>query len=430
MADFDTIYTELRHLLAGRPLPQQRAPSQGGLPDYGYGPVTQASREGEMAPQLGQGPVSEQDPADAFWAAVTGPARVATDVAAQPVRAGEAVAEAYQDPSLANVTNAGFQSGMAVLRPAAALGMLGAGYAEATRRDLGVGAAGPAEAQQKKKTAQPTRTYEGLNADQSRRLDELRGKIEARSASRAEREEFAGLNAIVTDLQRQRNTAGQGEYNQAVDRAEQAFKIEKARDTRFADSEVGKMMGVTGGLNPILAGIGVGGLSRLATGGKNALYNYALPAAEGFGAGATAGNVPLIGDMLYAPAANPEKAAWRAKAHELPPTHPRKAEFTDYADKLPDENQVRKEASDEFYGNFLERTGAAGLEGMLGGLVGSNAVRVGGRGWNALMSPFARNEKAPAQAAENMLMKIKDKNGVTRYYDTVDKKWVKQPDAD
>lgn len=60
----------------------------------------------------------------------------AQEFVAQAGRAGTSIAEAQSDPTLANVTNAGVQTGMAFGRPVVAAGAGAAGLLEAMRRDV------------------------------------------------------------------------------------------------------------------------------------------------------------------------------------------------------------------------------------------------------------------------------------------------------
>jgi hypothetical protein len=355
-------------------------------------------------------------------------------VALQPVAAGEAVGEALADPTLANVTNAGYQTAITFGRPLAALGIGGAGYLEAARRDAGLTIAPSAEAAAKDKKTQ--RVYEGLNADQSARLDELRAKIEARTASRAERQEFEGLNSIVTDLQRQRNAASAQEIDRQVQAAEAAKAREMARDRRFSETDVGRIYEKTGGLAPMAFGAATGALSRLATGGRsNLAYNYALPGAAGSAAGLTAANLPLMYNSVFTESVNPEKAAYLAYARELPDGHPRKRAALEYAASLPDENPVRVNAAREFYDpvKLGERAIMGGVEGLLGGLLGADVVRIAGRPVDRLLSLARKGEDASVPAARQqrrVIREVEDVNGVVRYYDATAKRWVKKSDVE
>ena len=74
------------------------------------------------------------------------PAKIASHVALQPIRAGEALGDAMIDPSLANITNAGVQGAMALFKPSMALKALGAGYGIAAAKDAGLSPFGPASA--------------------------------------------------------------------------------------------------------------------------------------------------------------------------------------------------------------------------------------------------------------------------------------------
>jgi hypothetical protein len=234
--------------------------------------------------------------------------------------------------------------------------------------------------------------------------DARRQEIEAETAAAGAR----GEKEANIATERQRKEAELAEYQNQVKRAEMARDFELSRDRRFSDTAGGKIYDAMGGTAPIVAGALLGAGSRLATGpgatfaGK-ALKDYVAPIVSGAGAGAAAYNLPLGYDAFSTEAENPQKRGYSAYARELPPTHPRKQEFTDYSSGLPDANPVRAAASKEFYDGLVKRSAAGALEGTIGGEAGAQAVRTGGRVWNSV-SPMVRallgkSAMAPASPA-------------------------------
>jgi hypothetical protein len=116
------------------------------------------------------------------------------------------------------------------------------------------------------------------------------------------------------------------------------------------------------------------------------MYNYGLPAGLGALAGVGAANVPLAYNALFTEPDNPQKRAMEAYARELPPTHPRRAEFEELARTLADANPVRSAAAAEFYDphKLVERAVMGGTEGLLGGMLGADVPRTFSRGANAI----------------------------------------------
>ena len=329
-------------------------------------------------------------------------------------RAASGIGEAINDPSLANVTNAGAQTALAALRPGMALKVLGGGYAGALASDLGAFGT-PATAQATKKTA----SLPGLAPEQQAAYDAAQKKLQsgfANGADRRQTEALLGeLRAVSNEFVRSQNAGRQGvetqaatsrqqEYDRAVSKAEMARDHELARDRRFSDTEVGKIWDKTGGLAPLAAGALTGAMSRTATGGGNPLlYNYALPAGLGTMAGASAANVPLAYNALFTEPDNPQKRAYEAYARELPPAHPRRGEFEAYAQGLPEANPVRTSAAKEFYDpvKLAERLGMGGAEGFLGGMIGGDIPRAMGRAATATGDAVGRMRNAldrPPQA--------------------------------
>lgn len=451
MPTFDELLADLQAIIA----PSQRVRPQTGT-DWITGPNRFALPGPELrsydpsAGELARGavnrmltPIMGAGPAERVGGAVNRmldygpvPAQVATDVAMQPVRAGEAVGQALHDPTLANVTNAGVQTGMAVMRPMAALGALGAGYGEALRRDLGIGIGGAA-AEEGQPQANPLQAlFTQMAGLEKRRADaEARAAAEgatgrgprwqtAMSEVRQIEGQIAGLQRLIAEEQK-RNSPEQAEYNRAVERAEAARDTERSRATRFQDTEVGQVFQQTGGLMAPAAAVGAGAVARAAHGGRGVVGNYVAPYLEGTFAAGAANNAPLIYDAFLTPTANPERLAQEAYARELPPNHPRRAEARELAQSLPEANPVREQAQREFVEGFLPRLGASAVEGI-GGLLGANLVSAGGRPVNALMGA-ARGRSGPAQPTERIIERRVDRAGRTYYYDPERRQRVRAP---
>jgi len=289
-----------------------------------------------------------------------------------------AMIEAYNDPSIANVTRAGIQTAATVGKPLAALGILGGGYATAAAKDLGL-LSMDANAQ----TAAQSRARAGeAKAKAQAEADILRAKTEAeRNAAEIEAQREA--NRLNADKSR----SEKAEYDAAVGKAALVRDAELAarKSKPFAETEVGKLYDKTGIATPFLAAMGLAGLNRAAFGGGTKMKDYGIPIAEGVATGATMANWPLGHELIFQPAENPEKPAYRAYARELPPTHPRKQEWTSYAEGLPDANPSREIAARDFYDpkKLAERSIIGAVEGFAGGLAGPGAYVVGQKMGNA-----------------------------------------------
>lgn len=325
------------------------------------------------------------------------PAKIATDVAMQPVRAGEAVGEAMTDPSLANVTNAGVQTAFAVAKPMHALKALGAGYTVAAAKDAGLDEIiGSAMAQSKGKKAPalkgtiqegvaPPPEDDPLDPSQRKRLTDLQRKqAKGETLSKAEREEQntylqtlqAAASVKATEkakVDAEAKRAERAEYDRAVMKAEDAFAAEKAKDKSFKDSDVGKLYDKTGGYLPMmLAGAG-GVLRATAKGAPASLKDAAITGAEGTGLAFSAMNAPLVYDAFSTPVKNPTREAMLAYASALPPGHPRKQEFMNLARTEDPLNPVNKRAWDELtsLSGQGRRLFSAAVEGVPSALTGS-----------------------------------------------------------
>jgi len=324
--------------------------------------------------------------------------------------------EAYRDPSLANVTNAVVQAGLAMtpFKPAAGMATAGvagvAGLGEAARRQYMAPLVPSAQAQS------PSGTYGDpvLDAMEARaRGLEQQGQATIEGRSKAEsaiiretfRRQAAEIRQQIMNLQsekvRSQEAQQKTDYNAAVERADRVLQEELSRNRRFADTEVGKVWNKMGAATPAVLAMGAGGLSRLATGGGNALYNYGLPLMAGLSVSIPASNYPLASDAyLDTPVDNPVRTAYSRYAYELPDGHPNKAKAEQFALSQPHQNPVRMNAQTEFTdtGNFIKRNLLGAVEGMAG-MIGADIVRAPGRVLEGIAATPARMRNARAQAA-------------------------------
>jgi hypothetical protein len=319
-------------------------------------------------------------------------------------QAASAIGEAYEDPSLANLTNAGARTAMAVMRPAAAAKIPAAGYTAAGAKQSGLFDT-EAEAQSKKAVA-PKEIMPGLSAEQQSEYNSAKKRLESGDYDPAERSilqgtirdfqkqsrDFTNLNAESERALKVREaTSKQDEYNRQVKASEDAFAEEMSRNKRFDKTPIGEMYEKTGGYAPFLAGILAGTTLRTGAGPGNFGTKYAAPTAIGAVAGGFAPNAPSYYNSTHTPPDNPKKRAYEARAEALPPEHPRRQEYLDYANSLPELNPVREAALRDFTAeNIMKRGGMGAAEGALGGLMGADLVNVAGRSGSATGSLLSR----------------------------------------
>lgn len=318
--------------------------------------------------------------------------------AAQPMRAGESIAEAVSDPTLANVTNAGVQSALAAFRPVAAAGSLVAGMGIGAARDAGLFNMN-AEASDGNREAELRRVIDQLAKERSVAVSTQRVRGKGEEAAKA-REELGRsfdirlqgyqdeLNKILdnkasaerraSEIKSQKETDAAAEYGRSVSTAEQARDAELARQRRFSDTDVGKVWDKAGGFAPFVVGAGLGGLTRAANGGGTMVKDYIAPMLAGTLGGMASSNIPLAYNAFGTEPDNPEQRAYAAYSRELPPDHPRKQEWADYAAGLPKANPVREAAANELYDwdKAKERMLFGAIEGVGGGMAGSEVVRL------------------------------------------------------
>ena len=393
--DFDALHREFLIDLNGDGKPDAVVRGAG-LPDYGLGPMTPASRSGRPNAELRQGPPTTGERAvNALLDYGPMPAKMFVE---QAEAAGHSTGRAIEDPSLVNVVDAGARNALLLGRPLAAMGILGGGYAATGAQDLGLTPAGPALAQSRKQQPAPGgQDLPGLTPEQNAEYRSSVAAIKSGGfASGAERRYHEGIisryGQISSDFVSAHNAAAGEEYKRAVLKAETMRDDALAKDRRFSDTKTGKLFEQTGGLTPVLAGAGAGFATRWASGpgvsqaGK-IIKDYVMPAATGAIAGATVANAPVYYNAYQTEPDNPAKRAYEAYARELPPSHPRKAEFAELARGLPEDNPIATESKREFKDGLVNRLFAGGLEGAGGGLVGAEIVRIPGRGIDWIRSP-------------------------------------------
>lgn len=371
------------------------------LPDYGFGPMTPTTIAGRPNDF-----VSSRDP-DPTWgdlalSAAEFPARATVG---QIDAAGSGIADALVDPSLANVTNAGVNTGLALMSPeltvASGLGGLGL----AALRDADV--IPSAEARRLRHPAPVDPVLEKVKDDPSLLALYQQIKIEQNNATR----DYPGRNgdasraaaaARVQELQGQfsaalakRDAAKQAIYDQQVTNALAARDVELGRDRRFSDTEVGKVYDKLGGYAPLVAGFVPGVVSRLAYGPAKTLGNALLRDAEGITFGIGANNVPLAYNSFATEVDNPEQRAYAAYAYNLPDGHPDKVKAQAMADSLPKLNPVREESQEELYDpeKLKERAIMGGFEGWGGNRLGQ--MLTGGLGGLFRRSSYQMPPEAP-----------------------------------
>jgi hypothetical protein len=322
-------------------------------------------------------------------------------------RNANALSDATDDPSLANVTNAGAQTALTFGRPVAGAAIFGAGMLEAARRDFAPEIIPSADAVTLKNSQKRQMEMERMRLQAQAEADSLR--MEAETKAQGKRAEDAARIAAEAE----RKQKEQDEYNRAVDRSEEAFTSEMGRVRRFSDSKsyTKEVSDAVGGAAPFLGGMIGGKAARVAGRG---LMGQMIGGAAG-GIGAT--SAPLFEDAYFTDIDNPERSAYMRRGAELPPGHPRKEEFLEHGRSLPEENPVRKHATEALYNPV--RLGLSAAEGGLAGMMGGDLLEGLGRGarWlrggrNALQPGGGPSTPSPAPAPEpRVLVRETDRLG-------------------
>lgn len=319
--------------------------------------------------------------------------------------ATHSVAEAMGDPSLANLTNAGVQTGVALGSPVLTLGSGAAGLGIAALKDLAPYVLPGAEAKSRNKSfsaSQPA-LMESAMAPHDDLADKVAGDPQLEILYQAYKDAQTKANASVpgvdkasSDAIRQRasdqatkimgqigdalatrqksksDLAAQN-YNQQVEEAIAARDAALGKASTFEDTNVGKVYRGMGGLGPLVAGMVPGTLATFAKGPAKTWEDTILRGLSGAVTGAGASLMPVGYNMTYAPVENPEKKAMEAYAFNLPDTHPDKAKAEAAASRMPDINPVHSAALQEFNdpSAIAKRMGWGALEGATGQEVGS-----------------------------------------------------------
>lgn len=408
-------------MMLRKSVPSYDPSAMGRLPDYGYGPMTDATRAGNMNPEMrawtptagedaafrvrqryGQqgeraAPVvqaltdlgGETLPPPAGLPSIPSPlgvvGAIGAGIAEQPLATGKAIGDAIDNPSTGTVTNAAVQSAMMAGRPVPAIGALATGYGAAGAQDV-VGMIWPGEAQAKtkEKKAAPAAIPDlpGLSAEDNAAYKGLmarlgagdfgsgaeRRAIEAQVATYTKRSEASGLAQV--ELDKKKKEADQAEYERGVTRAEGMAAKARGRDDRFSDSAVKKVYDATGG---------PAGLAALAAGGTGIIHRSApwwQKWAEGAGAAFTVNNGPIAYDALMAPPVNPEYEAVSALARELPDTHPDKEKYATLEKRMRESGQTVNPVNEQAWKNLTDPTLMA-KRMLMSGIEGSTAL-IGG----------------------------------------------------
>jgi hypothetical protein len=347
------------------------------------------------------------------------PAKAVVEMLKQPVRSQAAIEEAMQEPSVANITNAGVQAASSI-SPRAILPILAGGYGAAAAQTLGLlpsVSSATAKGEKKAKDAEPQMmAMPGLTAEQNKELGGAKARAKAGEfSSGADRRAIEGTIKRLEDLSadfvksnnetkvqedRAKKEAERQEYDRATRRAEDAKAKEMARDWKFDDTPFGKTFNKTGGAAAMIAA-GAGGMANRAahqylTGGNKMglMSGLVMPAIEGTGLAFGMNNLPLANDAFLTSPTNPKKDALQAYARELEPGDPRRVRAEKDAAGLPDKNPVREHAGHEFWDQFASRLGTSAVEGIPSALTGNMMIP-------AVKGVIGMAARAPGRAMEN-----------------------------
>lgn len=396
-ADFEAALAELLGSLeqeramegaGAAPNPKRSYVPEVGAGGYGmpYMPPVVQNRLGGPELRAGAGHSPE---VDAFMEATGlplkyGPAldmvyRVGSAGPRQVQKAERAIERFAENPTVGTAANVGTQGGMALMRPSIALPSLAVQYGDALIRDIGTD--GAAQAQ-----APLTRNQQRqMEIERQRRSGEAETKrLQTETESRLRREEADAEAQRQLKMETERKE--REEYDRAVKRAEDIRAVEEGKQRRFSDTAVGKVYDETGGAAPFALGALSGFVQR---GLKPAVSHGQVLGLGAFG-GAAASNLPSFADAyIVPPVENPDWRAASGYARELPPTHPRKAEWLAYAENeklLPKLNPVRTVAKEEFTDTWpaIKRNIGGAIEGAVGAEIGMGAWGVPARLFNAL----------------------------------------------
>lgn len=381
--------------LAGlRPAIGAFAPSEG-VPDLGFGPMTPSTMAG-----MPNGEISSAGPTGLETALEYG-SMPAKAFIGQAENAGQSWYDAVQDPSLANMTNAGVQTGLAFGSPAMVGLSAAGGFGAAAADDLDLfeprSARADGLADMVKGDPELELLYQQVlendrlsKADVPKRSKAESAAIRAQYSQKAADAQKALQDAMAARTARTADK-GRADYDAAVNTATVARDRELARDRRFSETEVGKVYDKLGGLAPVAAGMGYGAMARLAAGPAKTIPSELGRLAGGSAAGVTAIHAPLAYNSFSTEVDNPERRAYQEYAYNLPEGHPDKAKAQARADAAPVMNPIRETAQKELYDpvklaerllfGTIEGAGGAEMGGLFPGAslaMGKGALKVPG----------------------------------------------------
>ena len=303
----------------------------------------------------------------------------------QPMRAGRAIGKAYEDPSLANLTNAGVQTALSVPTARGAMTAFGIGAA-----GLGTAAASdaldsPAQASDRDR-ARAAREQAKAAKEQAAAAREQANTEREKAA--AERDRVKGERELSEQrLREDKEKTTRAADAAAVQRAIAARdQILAERPKKFSETRTGQVYDELGMVAPMIPAAIGGGLAASGLRAAGAGHKAVTGTSMGVGglAGGLAGNWPIGHELMSAPSFNPEKRAYQAGAREMPASDSRQAEWRNYAQGLPDDNPERAQAMNQLLNipltvkrsafpiaeGVLAGWGAADLPGAVGRLIG------------------------------------------------------------
>ena len=295
-------------------------------------------------------------------------------VMGQPVRAAKAVGKAWDDPSLATMTNAGVQTALSVptmrgLMTATKIG--GAGLSAAVAQDLNpmltAAEAGPGD-----RDAARAARAQGAAAREQAALERARADAARANADAARTTAETERAMSEQRVKEERDRLALAADDAAVKRAVTARDTILAdRPKKFSETRTGQVFDELGMVAPAIPAAVAGGLAGAGVRAAGAGHKAVTATGAGVGAvaGGLAGNWPLGHELMYARAYNPEKEAYKAGAREMPESDKRRQEWATYAEQLPNQNPARTAALNEMMDipMTLKRSAFPIAEGALAG---------------------------------------------------------------
>lgn len=312
---------------------------EGEVPDYGYGPMTSATRAGARNPEMRATQDVGEDaayrvrkeygtPGDRIAPVVKAlaghgglPGQLAAGIFEQPLAAGKAVGEAIDDPSLPNIVNAGGNVALAAGAPLTSAGIVGAGYGTAMLGDAARSMVSPAQA--------GGLTRRELDLEKFKAEQEANARTSAaRIAAEADAKKQAEM---IADAERQRR-------RETIENAKSQLMgdLLEVRKPPKDETLTGQLYDKVGGLTPLVAGVAGGALARAAkpaigwsstlgpeagTKAKIAAKiadDYVNPALVGAEVGGSFALAPKYAEAYRADPSNPEYRAWQNYVLRLP----------------------------------------------------------------------------------------------------------------